>query len=136
MNSQIAICVFKKRNYNTEVDSVEDTIFGTSEYSYFVDDETLKEGDIVVVETIYGIEIAKFIRYSNKPVDMRNANAWLIQKINLTAFLDRKEKEIQRQALIEQMRAIKDSSMEMEIFATLAKSSPQMAQLLEKYNSV
>lgn len=106
MISQVAICVFKKNNYTEEVSSV------------------------------YGLELAKFQKYSSHPTDVENASRWIIQKVDLDEYRSAREKELQKQALLEQMRAIKDSSMELEIFATLAKSNPVLADLLSKYNAL
>lgn len=136
MSSQIAICNFKKHNYTNEIDDIQDTEFGTTEYSYLTDLDKLEKGSIVVVETKYGLELAQFVRYSKRTVDMDRATRWIIQTVDLTEFLERKEKELQREALLEQMRNIKDSALELEIFSKLAESSPLMADLLSKYNKL
>lgn len=136
MISQIAICVFKKQNFNHEIEHLENTLFGTDTYSFLTDIEGLKKGDILVAETKYGIGIVQFIRYSKSLSDKERADKWLIQKVDLTKHNERKEKMRLKEELIEEMRALRDSSMEIELFAKLAQSSPEMAKLLEKFNTL
>ena len=136
MNSQIAICKFKKHNYKYALDCVEDMEFSDSEYSYLTDITDLKDGDIVVVDTKYGLEIARFIKYSNSLADRKLADRWVVQTINISEFVMKQANREQKELLLEQMRYLRDTAMELEMFQTLAKSNTQLAELLQQYNNL
>lgn len=135
MNSQIAIINFKKRNYKEEIEWC-DALFNSTEYTYQTDLTDLKRGDIVIVETRYGIEIAQFLRY--EPISNLNEFElkWIITRIDLKEHKERLKKLRDKEILLEKMRKLRDSSMELELFSNLAKLNPQMAELLDQYNKL
>lgn len=135
MKSQIAIVNFKKQNYKHEVDC-EETIFGDTDYSYMTDIADLKEGDVVVVETKWGLELAKFVHYSILPSQAELAKRWIVEKVDLKAHKARVKKLQEKETLLSEMRKLRDSSMELELFSNLAKLNPQMAELFDKFNKL
>lgn len=135
MNSRIAIINFKKQNYKNEVDT-KDTEFGSTEYSYMTDITTLKKDDIVVVDSCYGLGLGKFVRYTESIPMREKANKWIIQRVDTEAHEKRIERMEKQTTIINEMRKLKDTALELEIFSKLAESNPLMKDLLDKYNSL
>lgn len=135
MNSQIAIVNFKKHNYKEEIEWC-DALFNSTAYTYQTDLTDLKKGDIVIVETRYGIEIAQFLRYEPVSNIDECELKWIITRIDLKEHKERLKKLRDKEILLEKMRKLRDSSMELELFSNLAKLNPQMAELLDQYNKL
>lgn len=56
------------------------------EYSYFTDIKDLEQGDVLVVPTNFSYSIGYFSRYSDNKQHIRNADKWVIQKVDIKAF--------------------------------------------------
>ncbi|MDP4179066.1 MAG: hypothetical protein Q8900_12095 [Bacillota bacterium] len=56
------------------------------EYSYLTDIEDLKEGDVVVVPTNNFYSVGIFSRYSNNKQHIKNANKWIVQRVDIENF--------------------------------------------------
>ena len=59
-------------------------------YNYLTDLENLKLGDKVIVDSSNGLGIANVIQYTDKTDS--TWNSWIVQKIDLEAHEERKEK--------------------------------------------
>lgn len=56
------------------------------EYSYFTDINDLEQGDVVVVPTNSSYSIGYFSRYSSNKQHIKNADKWIVEKVNIEAF--------------------------------------------------
>lgn len=56
------------------------------EYSYFTDIDNLKEGDVVVVTTNNFYSVGVFSRYSSNKQHMKNAEKWIVEKVDIEKF--------------------------------------------------
>lgn len=65
--------------------------FDSKDYHYYTIDETIEVDDLVVVETRYGYKIAKV---SEIDVISSKANAYVVQKIDTSAFLAEKKRNL------------------------------------------
>lgn len=134
MKDLVALVVFKKGYPHKYED--EESSYGSSEYSYFTDIKDLKKDDVLVVDTQYGPAIAKFVGYTSNIKSVANATKWIIQKVDLENHKKRLQAIEQKAMLIEEMRNLRDTHLELELFAKLAESNPVMKSLLEKFNSL
>ena len=56
------------------------------EYSYFTDIKDLEQGDVLVVPTNNSYSIGYFSRYSSNKQHVKNADKWIVQKVDIEAF--------------------------------------------------
>lgn len=56
------------------------------EYSYFTDIKDLEQGDVLVVPTNNSYSIGYFNRYSSNKQHVKNADKWIVQKVDIEAF--------------------------------------------------
>ena len=111
----------------------EDKELSDKEYSYHTMELNLKRGDYVVVQTKYGIGIGVFEKYTSSKENISRATSWVVEKVDLDEFEKKLATYEKKQALIEQMRQVYESSAELEIFKQLSQSSPIMKDLYEQF---
>jgi microcystin degradation protein MlrC len=102
-------------------------------YSYLTD-LNLKEGDIVVVDTAYGLALAE-VKEVNA-VDFHKATKWIVQKVDTETAKKRAEAEQKRRALVAQLKQRLKERDEMDLFADLAEKDESAKNLLEELKAL
>lgn len=96
------------------------------DYCFLTDIKTLKIGDLVVVETIRGFNVGKFIGYvSHFPVDLKKAQ-WVVQKVDLTKHNTRSVADV-----YELQRMLKKQTLTSQINELLEKANELKLELAE-----
>lgn len=107
--------------------------FDSKDYHYHTIDDSIEVDDLVVVETRFGYKIAKV---SEVDVISSKANAYVVQKIDTSAFLAEK-KRLEKLAEIEkQMEERYAQAAKLDKYKEAAKSDAELADLLDQYHSM
>lgn len=104
-------------------------------YSFLTDIEDLEKNDIVVVDTVNGLVLARFLSY-NELADTTKSTKWIIQKVDLTAHKKRLEDARQVEILKKKMEDRRKKAQEIEIYAILAKEDPEMQAMLDQFKQL
>lgn len=101
------------------------------EYSYFTDIEGLKQGDLVVVDTMYGYKTANIVKVRGFSKAQRDAaGKWIVCKIDTKAF----DEKLQRYALVSEIEQEIEEEMKsqarVEFYKKVAKDNPRVQELL------
>lgn len=99
-------------------------------YAFKNDIEGLAIGDIVVVDTRFGVSIAYVQEFV---VESKVATKFIIQKVDLEAHTERLEKEKKLAEMKAKMEARRKELQELEVYQVLAKGDPVMAKMLAGY---
>lgn len=105
-------------------------------YFFFTDIDNLQVGDILVVDAANGLQIVKFVEYRNLDDVVQKPTKWVIQKVDLTKHRERMEAIERAEKLKRMMEERRKQAQELEIYAILAKSDPEMAKLLDEYKKL
>lgn len=110
----------------------------SKEYDFKYDKDDLKVGDVVVVDTSRGLQVAKVTTITKLAAGetYSKATKWVIQKIDLTEHNARLERERKAAELKKQLEARRKQLEDIAIYEVLAKEDPKMAELLEQYKEV
>lgn len=117
---------------------------GKKEYD-FVGYEHYNLGDIVVVDTKYGLVTAEVTGFQKAMIDYNTASTIcdgygplreVICKVDTAAFLERKQKLEEKQKIKQQMDCIINRIKEDDIYAICAEKSPELKELLDKYKKL
>jgi hypothetical protein len=87
----------------------------------------VKSGNIVVVDTVNGLQLAEVVGIKNSS---GRAAKWVVDKVNVEAHQQRIAAEQARAKLLTQMRAQAKKASELEQFERIAQTDPTMAQML------
>lgn len=108
-------------------------LFKSRLYDYLNFDETIEVGDLVAVATSIGYKIAKVAaikKYSE------NANSPIIQKIDMSAYLERLN-AIQRERQLKlEIESKIERKKQIEAYKEYATDDPDLASLIEQYESL
>lgn len=105
-------------------------------YFFFTDIDNLQVGDILVVDTANGLQIVKFVEYRSLDDIIQKPTKWVVQKVDLTKHRERMEAIERAEKLKRMMEERRKQAQELEIYAILAKSDPEMAKLLDEYKKL
>jgi hypothetical protein len=101
----------------------------TKRYHYFTNDDSIKVGDICVVDSSPGygvVEVKGFVEKSGK------ATHWIVQKIDLEAHKANLERESQINEIKFQLKMMKEKVEEKMVWKMLAEQNKEAAELLKK----
>lgn len=104
--------------------------YDSTGYTYFSDDATIQEGDLVVVNAAGQIKLAKVANIKEFSGQASLANKWIIQKVDMAAEEARLTKirrfnELQNQLTQETAKTRREIEMQ-----DLIKANPRIADLL------
>lgn len=109
----------------------------------FKTDLKINKGDLLVVESSNGYGLCKAlsdsIEKSLKPEAVRLFNkskAWVIDKVDMTSHLLRKEATERRKLILTQLEERKEAMEERIMFEMLAQKDPTAKKLLEELNNI
>jgi hypothetical protein len=108
-------------------------------YNFLTDIEDLQPGDIVVVDTVNGLQVAEFVKYNELGLGetgVKTPTKWVVQKIDLSAHEARIEAAERAAKLKVMMEERRKKTQELEIYEILAKADPEMAKLLEEFKKL
>lgn len=106
------------------------------EYAYFTDDASIVEGDkVVVVSPHNGPQIVTVSSVKETVGAIEKVREWIVCKIDLAAYNARKEREEKREILRAKIERAKKEALAAIDIADLATRSPELAKLIEEYNS-
>lgn len=110
-------------------------------YSFLTNIEDLKEGDKVVVDTVNGLQIVDFVKYSGEDKEFgetfgNKTPKWIIQKVNLEEHNRRLETEKRVKDLKRKMELRRKKAEEVKIYEILAQADPEMAELLNEFKQL
>lgn len=105
------------------------------DYHFLTDIEDLKRGDIVVVDTALGVNVAEVQEYVTKPYTEAVAK-WVISKVDLKAHKQRVARERKLMKIKEQMDARKQELQDIQLYEFLAAQDDSMADLLNEYKEL
>lgn len=120
---------------------------GGMNYTFKTQIENLEEGDMVVVDTRYGIKLAQFKAYTDTTL---YGERWLFERVpmwelNKLKLLDAemkekekkaKENEKKRRQLLLELSAIDVEEDMMQKFEAIAKKNPKAKELLDEYKKL
>jgi hypothetical protein len=104
-------------------------------YDFFTDIEDLKIGDTVVVDSKYGLGLAKVELVMQQPQCTKD-NKWVVQKVDLTAHEARLVKAQKLADIKRKMESRRKKLEEKAIYKMMAETDPEMAALLAEYEGV
>jgi hypothetical protein len=110
----------------------------SKEYDFKYDKDDLKVGDMVVVDTVNGLQVAKVSTIIKLAVgeSYDKAKKWVVQKIDLAEHNARLEREQKIADLKKQLEARRKMLEDIAIYEMLAKEDPKMSELLNMYKEV
>jgi hypothetical protein len=106
---------------------------GYKNYSFRNDIQDLEVNDTVVVDTAQGYQLATVVGFQELT---KVATKWVVQKVDLTAHVERLDKEKKKKLLKDKMEQRRKKLEEIEIYKALAKEDPEMAQLVEEFQGI
>ena len=101
-------------------------------YDFFTDLE-LKVGDVVVVDTQNGLQVAEVV---DVDVDSSKATKWVVDKVDMEAHKARIEREKRLKEITQKMEARRKKLEKFEVYRMLAEKDDEMAELLKQYAEV
>ena len=107
-------------------------------YSFFTDDDDLKPGDLVIVQSHgpsnrLGMAICQVSSVEGLTKHQRDlAENWVIQKIDLNVHVARLKRAAVEQEIRNKLRARKEEAEELLIYKALAKDDSEIAKLLAR----
>lgn len=91
------------------------------------------ENDIVVVDTTYGLQLARIVGVKKTSTA---ATKWLVQKIDMAEHQQRIEAEMKRAELEKSMQARAKELTKVQQYEILAEKDPIMARMVSEYKSL
>ena len=129
-------------NYSGKYSHVVKGVFSSSDkkYQYKTTITDLKKNDKVVVESSTGLGILTIKEvledtFANADKNL-NPNAWVIQRVDMAEQNKRKETHKQRSFILRKMKEQQEQLQELQMFALMAKDSPEMAKMLEEFTEL
>lgn len=104
-------------------------------YAFLTEIEDLEKNDIVVVDTVNGLVLARFLKY-DEIGDTTKSIKWIIQRVDLSTHNKRIEDARQIEVLKKKMEARRKKAQEIEIYAILAKEDPEMQAMLDQFREL
>lgn len=95
----------------------------------------LQEGDHVVVDSPTSGYTVAVVRKVIDDVSLK-ATAFIVCKVDDTAYKARKESKLRRARIVKQLREIQKQQTEIEQFAALANANPQAALLVAELRTL
>lgn len=102
---------------------------GYKKYHFKNPFEDLEVGDQVVCDTVNGLVVGEVVDFKDTS---SQASKFIVQKVDLTAHLERVEKQKRIDELRKKMEKRRKEIQEVQIYALLAKSDPEMAEMLNE----
>lgn len=107
------------------------------EYAYALYDEAIKVGDIVAVKTgHHGFALAKIASIGTFPHTAVQCGREVIDRVDFTAYTERKEKAKRVRALKVEMDEKVRQLQQTAIYELLAEKDPTLKAMLEEYKSL
>jgi hypothetical protein len=91
----------------------------------------VREGDIVVVDTVNGLQLAEVVGVKTSSA---KAGKWVVDKVEVDAYRKRLEAEKKQATLKKKMEERAKKINEMERYRQLASNDPEMARMLQEYH--
>ena len=104
--------------------------YNTTKYDFFNDVEDLAKDDLVVVDTVNGYSLAKVVEFKETSA---KATKWIVQKVDTAAHKARLEKQAAIKALRHKMEQRRKQIQDVQVYALLAQSDPEMAEMLKQF---
>lgn len=98
----------------------------------FLSDIPLQHGDMVVIEDRNGFNLGEVVGVKRSSV---NANKWIVDKVDTSTHVARREQEIKRKELEHAMEERMKKVNKLDRYRELAKSDPEMKRMLEEYQA-
>ena len=97
----------------------------------------IKEGDLVVVDTRYGLRIAQILEdnITNKE-SQELATRWVVQKIDIESWKENTRKEERRQELLRMMEERKNVILSEQLLKKLSEQDSKMKELYDEFNAL
>jgi len=106
---------------------ISDSDYSSKQYNYLTDLADLKEDDLVVVDTQYGMRVAKVsCLYGNES----QANKWIVCAIDHEAFRNKLDELKRKQFILKQVKQRVESQGFLAQAALMAESDPVLKKLL------
>jgi len=114
-------------------------------YAYFTDDPTIEVGDFVVVVSPSGPGVRsdagypKVVRVTSttETVDgITKVREWIVGKLDLSAYTERREREEKRQVLIAKIQRAAEEARGQFDLQQLAATSPELKALLDQLAAI
>lgn len=107
-------------------------------YHFLTDLEDLKVGDLVVVDTRNGFQLAEVEKYvTSKKLDSLDINGkWVVQKIDMEQHFARVAKEKKMAELKAKMDSRRQQIQEYQLLVLMAKEDAGMKVLLDEYTEL
>ena len=107
--------------------------FTSQKYDYLTD-VVLEKGDIVVVDTRYGPQVAKVVSYDCVPTV--TATKFVISKVNVAAHLKKIEKRRKKAKLIDKITQKVSVEMTLTLAKELSKKDAELRDMLDLLESL
>lgn len=109
----------------------------TIPYVFKVDIDTeIKEGDTAVAESSKGLGLVKVVKVLDNNMEnaaeVKRATAWIIQVVDMSRQLARKEATERREYLLNQLEEKKQQVEAINMYKLLAEIDPEAAKMLEE----
>lgn len=119
-----------------ELDYKRGTIVGAGKKYVFKTLYEHKEKELVVVDTVRGLQVAVFIDYIKKPPQNINVNKYIVGTVNIDKWKNKIETETKIAELKEQMDNKTKELQELAIYEMLAEKDPELKELLTSYKTL
>ncbi|MFD9628654.1 hypothetical protein [Peribacillus muralis] len=105
-------------------------------YNFNTDISTLKRGNLVVVETVLGFQLATVVRYATHGT----ATKWVVQKVDLTGYRQRELERFKASKLAAAKKRMAERQHQLiesgTLYRILAKEDALMATLLKEHDEI
>lgn len=108
-------------------------LFKSRLYDYLNFDESIEVGDLVAVASSIGFKIAKVAAIKEAS---ENANSPIIQKIDMSAYLERLNTIQRERQLKREIESKIEREKQIETYKKYAIDDPDLASLIEQYESL
>lgn len=97
----------------------------------------IKKGDVVVVDTRYGLRVAQVLEdhIIGKEYEEK-ATRWVVQKIDIESWKENTRKEERRQELLRMMEERKNVILSEQLLKKLSEQDSKMKELYDEFNAL
>lgn len=109
----------------------------TMDYAFALFDDSIKKDDYVLVDTSKGFSVAKVSEVKSQvDYDGVTVTKEVVCKVDFADFEKRKENRKKKDALKKRMDAMIKDNQEVVLYEMLAKTNPDMAEMLKEYKEL
>lgn len=126
-----------KGNYKVAMVKFLEGVNTTKDYAFALFDDTIKKDDYVLVDTTRGFSVGKVSEVKSQvDYDGVTVTKEVVCKVDFSDFEKRKENRKKKDALKKRMDAMIKDNQEVVLYEMLAKTNPDMAEMLKEYKEL